>query len=108
MERENPEMALLARRYKVRNSRIRQAGTRTLHFWRFAIWRHESDVQAWRLEIHVKDSPDIVVLDRHGWFRQSFDWFYYWRVRITLGKVGISYDGNSHRRQGWQMRRRLA
>ena len=101
-------MALLARRYKIRDSRTRRAGIRALHVWRFAIWVHKSGIQAWRVEIHVKDSPDIVVLDRYGWFHQSFDWFYYWHVRITLGRVGISYDGNSHRRQGWQMRRRLA
>jgi hypothetical protein len=101
-------MALLARRYKVRNPQTRQAGTRALYFWRFAIWLNKSDVQAWRVEIHVKDSPDVVVLDRCGWFCQSLDWFYYWRVRITLGRAGISYDGNSHRRQGWQMRHRLA
>ena len=76
---------------------------RALFVWRFCIWAYDRGARYWGMEIHIKGRPDVLKLDRHGWLRHNLDWSRYWQIQVGLGKVGISYDDNAHRRDRWEM-----
>ena len=100
-------MRLAAYRHKSWNPKTQQEETRitrALCIWRFRVWVYDPGIWAWTVEIHVKDSPEILLLDRRRWFRHNFDWSHHWHVHVGLGKVGISYDEMAYRRYGWQVR----
>ena len=102
-------MGLTTYRRKFWSQKTRRGYTRTpraLFVWRFRVWMYEPGTWVWTVEIHVKDSPEVIRLGKQGWFRHNFDWSYHWYVHLGLGKVGISYDGNAHRRHGWEIRYR--
>jgi len=102
-------MKLVTYKSKFWNPKTQQEDTRlarALFVWRFRVWAYDPGTWVWTVEIHVRNSPQIVRLDRRGWFRHNFDWSYHWYVHIGLGKVGISYDENAHQRHGWEFKYR--
>ena len=70
----------------------------------FRGWLYNPGAWRWTVKIHVSDSPEIRMLSRCGWSCHTFDWSRYWHVYIGLGGLGITYDGNARRRQGWETR----
>ena len=81
---------------------------RALFVWRFCVWAYDRGARYWGIEIQVKGRPEILKLDKHGWLRHDLDWSRYWQIQVGLGKVGISYDDNAHRRDRWEMRHKWA
>jgi hypothetical protein len=69
---------------------------------------YDPGIWLWSVEIHVKNSPQIILLDKRGLLRHSFDWFSCWHVHVGLGRVGVSYDENAHQRYGWELRNRYS